>query len=81
MPLTEHFAYFSFKNFLGSTSEVSVLYVDERDGELVSGGMGGIFVEVGDGEEPLRPALRFCWLFVFVRPNPCRLRKFMFVSY
>ena len=48
-----------------------LLKVDDIEGDWVIVGKGGTVVFVGEfEEEPLRPALRFCWLFVFVRPNP-----------
>ena len=73
--MTEHLAYFSLKNFLGSVSllcTLSTLRVEEIEAEFVEGGIGGVLV-VGEGECPLVVAFKFCVLFVLARPNPWRL--------
>lgn len=76
--MTEHLAYFSLKNLLGSPSLwlLSIPKDDDTEGEFVIEGSGGIFEF--DVEAPFAAAaaaLRLLLLFVFARPKPWRLDK------
>ena len=57
-----------------------MLNVEDTEGGFVRGGIEGRVVEVGEGVPPLRPALRFCVLFVLARPKPWRLKDDMMIS-
>jgi hypothetical protein len=80
LPFTEHFAYFSLKNFFGSTSpyELSVLKFEDIEFDWGRFGMGEGVCVVGDVDDPFMPARRFCVLLVLPLPKPWRLKKDIF---